>query len=121
MALAIGLPLIKLIPKIKDNILKIKVFSINNINFNISTILNGLNILYAIAVEFYFIFSFASENKINVTRKYIFKGGIKLAIGVGFSFLGNLASKGVLVVIGTSLFPGETIVLGIILDKDYDF
>ena len=114
LTLAIGLPFIKLIPKIKEQILKIKLFPIGKTNINISTVLNGLNILYAVGVEFYSIFSFASENKMNVTIKYILKRGIKLVIGVGFSFLGNLALKGVLVIIGFPLSPGTTIILGIL-------
>ena len=50
LALAIGLPTIKLIPVIKKYILKYKIFSLGSYNINVSTILNGLNILYAVAL-----------------------------------------------------------------------
>ena len=65
-------------------------------------------------MEFYSIFTFYRENTIDVTRRYILKSGIKLSIGVGFSFLGNLALKGVLIMIGNTICPGVTIVLGIL-------
>ena len=44
LALAIGLPAIKLIPQMKKYI-KTKLFTLGNYNINISTVLNGLNIL----------------------------------------------------------------------------
>ena len=108
------MPIIKLIPQINENILKNQLFDIGSYNINISTLLNGLNILYAVSVEFISIFSFACENKWNITARYILKRGIKLSIGVGISFLGNLAVKGILVIIGASVCPAITIILGIL-------
>lgn len=118
LALAIGLPAIKLIPKIKKSILKNKLFSLGRYNINVSTILNGLNILYAVTFELYSIFSFSQSHKANITLKYFGKRMINLAVGVGFSFLGNVLGKlaihGVTVVVGISVGPLVTIVFGIL-------
>ena len=117
LALAIGLPAIKLIPKIKDCI-KTKLFSLGSHNINVSTMLNGLNILYAVALESYSIFSFYQSHKANVTLKYFGKRMINLSVGVGFSFLGNVLGKlaihGVTVLFGISVGPLVTIVFGIL-------
>jgi len=125
LALAVGLPTIKLIPKIKKNLLKHKLFSLGSRNINISTILNGLNILYAVALESYSIFSFAQSHKGNVTLKYFGKRMINLAVGVGFSFLGNflgkLAIHGVTVIVGISVGPLVTIVFGILLGVTFGY
>jgi hypothetical protein len=59
-------------------LIKTKVFNLGSKSINISTILNGLNILYAIAFEFYSIYSFADEHKWNITVKYGLKRGMKL-------------------------------------------
>jgi hypothetical protein len=119
LAFAIGLPAIKLIPKLKQLFLKQKLFSLDNQNINISTILNGLNFLFAVVLEGYSIFSFCQSHKGNVTFKYFEKRMINIAVGVGFSFLGNvlgkLALNGVTVVIGISVGPLTTAVIGILL------
>ena len=90
LALAMGLPIIKLIPKIKK-IINAKAFCLDTTNINIDSLLNGLNILAAVIVEGYAIFSFSYEHKWNVDLIYGFKRGIKLLSGIGVSFLGNLA------------------------------
>ena len=113
LALAMGLPIIKLIPKIKEK-MNTKAFCLDTTNINIASLLNGLNILAAVIMEGYAIFSFSYEHKLNITLKYGFKRGIKLLSGIGVSFLGNLAAKGILVIFGVTLAPGVTIVLGII-------
>ena len=59
LALAVGLPSIKLIPKIKG-LIKTRLFTLGKYNINVSTLLNGLNILYAVSFELYSIFSFCS-------------------------------------------------------------
>ena len=115
LALAIGLPVIKLIPKIKD-IIKTDLFYIGKYNINVSTLLNGLNILYAVSFEFYSIFVFASSYETNITKRYAAKRISKLITGVMFSFLGNILGKlaisGIGVILGVSLGPLSTIVIG---------
>ena len=117
LALAVGLPAIKLIPKIKG-LIKTRLFTLGKYNINVSTLLNGLNILYAVSFEFYSIFSFAQEHKYNITFRYALKRGIKLAVGVGFSFLGNILGKlaiyGISVIFGISLGPLATLVIGLV-------
>ena len=118
LALAAGLPAIKLIPKIKKNFLKQRLFSFGKHNINISTVLNGLNILYALGSEFHSIFSFYQSHKSNITLKYFEKRMVNIAIGVGFSLLGNvlgkLAMHGVTVFIGVSVGPLATVVFGLL-------
>ena len=62
LSLAVFLPAIKLIPQIKS-LIKKHLFNFCSFGINISTILNGLNILYAAFVEFKYIFSFSHEHK----------------------------------------------------------
>ena len=115
LSLAVGLPAIKLIPKIKS-IIKQKVFDLSSTSINVSTILNGLNILYAVTFEFFSIYSFSCEHKTKITRKYGLKRAMKLAIGVGCSFLGNVLGKfaiwGIRVIFGVTLGPLSTFVIG---------
>ena len=113
LALAMGLPIIKLIPKIKEK-MNAKAFCLDTNNISIASLLNGLNILAAVIIESYAIFSFSYDHEWNVTLKYGFKRGIRLLGGIGVSFLGNLAAKGILVIFGITMAPGVTIVLGII-------
>lgn len=114
LSLAVFLPAIKLIPQIKS-LIKKHLFNFCSFGINISTILNGLNILYAAFVEFKYIFSFSHEHKKKTIYHYGYKRGIKLAVGVGFSFLGNILGKllikGITVIIGVSLCPLTTIVI----------
>ena len=119
LALAVGLPAIKLIPKMKD-IIKTKVFSIDMHNINISTILNGLNILYAVSFELFSIFDFyySHNRQKSITLRYAAKRGLKLTVGVGASILGNVLGKlaihGVTVLLGASLGPLSTVVIGVL-------
>ena len=117
LALAAGLPAIKLIPKMKD-IIKTKLFDVGKYNINVSTLLNGLNILYAVSFELYSIFDFSLSHKNNITKRYIVKRGLKLTIGIGFALLGNILGKlaiaGVNVILGITLGPLATIVIGLL-------
>jgi hypothetical protein len=91
---------------------------LDSYNINISTILNGLNTLFAVALESYSIFRFYQSHKANVTFKYFGKRMINLTVGAEFSILGNvlgqLAIHGVTVVVGISVGPFVTLVLGIL-------
>ena len=115
LALAIGLPTLKLIPVI-NNFIKTRLFTIGTHNINISTVLNGLNILSAVYLECVSIFSFAEEHKKNIILCYAAKRGIKLAIGVGSSVLGNVLGKlvlyGIKVIFGIALGPLATFIIG---------
>ena len=117
MSLAVGLPAIKLIPKIKD-IIKTKLLNVGKYNINVSTLLNGLNILYAVSFELYSIFDFGLSHKMNITMRYAAKRGLKLTIGVGFSVLGNILGKlavaGISVILGVTLGPLSTIIIGLL-------
>ena len=114
--LGCGLPLVKAIPQIKFHIGK----PIMNTSLNSSLISNGLNILWSVGVGAYSIFKFHYEyNKrwkltILYTRKLLLKTGIT----IGFSILGSLAAKsfvaGILIIVGTPLGPGVTIVIGLL-------
>ena len=110
MALAIGPHIIKLIPQIKS-ILEIDV--INN-TLDIGMILDGLNILWALGVELFYIFKFHHEYKKNqLTMKYVGKRFINIGIAFSFSIIGNLVVKafiyGFTMVSGISLAPFVTI------------
>ena len=116
LALGCGLPLIKLIPKIKF-IIGVEIL---NTNINVGMALNGLNILWAIGVESFSIFKFHFEHhkKWNLTAKYLGKHLIKYCICIGFSVIGNLTCKAILLGItiftGTVLGPFTVIMIGIL-------
>ena len=115
-ALGCGLPLIKMIPKIKYiislDVLKSRV--------NVGMILNGLNILWGIGIGAISIFKFHFEyhKRWKITGFYAGKLVLKTAISIGFSFLGNLASKaaclGIIILVGSPLSPFVTVVVGLI-------
>ena len=116
LALGCGLPLIKLIPKI-EFIIGVEIL---NTNINVGMALNGLNILWAIGVESFSIFKFHFEHhkKWNLTAKYLGKHLIKYCICIGFSVIGNLTCKAILLGItiftGTVLGPFTVIMIGIL-------
>ena len=116
LALGCGLPLIKLIPKIKF-IIGVKLL---DTNIDAGMILNGLNILWAVGVEGFSIFKFHYDykKKWNLTIKYTGKRLLKLTIAIGFSIIGNLACKaivcGICVLTGIAVGPLCTIVIGLL-------
>lgn len=61
LALGCGLPLIKLIPKIKF-IIGVKIL---NSDLDVGMIFNGLNILWAVGIETFSIFKFHYDHKKN--------------------------------------------------------
>ena len=116
LALGCGLPLIKLIPKIK-NIIGVKIL---NSNIDVGMVFNGLNILWAVGIETFSIFKFHYDHKKkwNLTIKYSCKRLLKLGIAIGFSIIGNLACKaiaaGIVIFAGFALGPLSTIVIGLL-------
>ena len=116
LALGCGLPLIKLIPKIKS-IIEVKIL---NSNIDVGMVFNGLNILWGVGIELFFIFKFHYEykRKWNLTIKYCGKRLLKLGIAIGFSIIGNLACKaiaaGIIIFTGIALGPLSTMVLGLL-------
>ena len=126
LSLAVGPQFVKIYPnliKFAENYIKIS---------NFGLIFDGLNVLYALVFESLSIYNFSQNHKSNITLKYGFKRGLKLCTGFGCSILGSLALKGVLILIGVSLAPWATIVIGVvggiiigiagnkIIDKIYD-
>ena len=116
LALGCGLPLIKMIPKVKFII----GVDILNSGVNVGMILNGLNILWATGVFFGSIFKFHFEyhNRWRVTGLYTAKLFLKTGISIGFSVLGNLAFKaacvGIIILIGSPISPLVTAVVGVL-------
>ena len=116
LALGCGLPIIKLIPKIKF-IIGAKIF---NTSINVGMVLNGLNILWAIGSECFSVFKFHYEHKRKwkLTGIYIGKNMLKLGIAVGFSIIGNLISKaiiaGIVILTGVTLSPLVTLLIGLL-------
>ena len=116
LALGCGLPLIKMIPKIKF-IIGVEIL---NSGINVGMLLNGLNILWGAGVLFgsIFKFHFEHQNRWRVTGLYIAKLSLKTTISIGFSVLGNLACKaacvGIIFLIGAPISPFVTIVAGIL-------
>ena len=114
LALACGPHIIDLIPNIK-HILKTEIIKDS---LNIKMMLDGLNILWALGVEFISLFKYCYEYKINSLKfmRYVGKRFINVGIAYGFSIIGNLAVKGLIygfrVMGGFSLAPFITI-LGI--------
>ena len=81
---------------------------------DISTVLSGLDILFKVSNSYFIVFDFAS--KIDpVTLRYGAKKGIKLGVGIGFAYLGNilgkLAIEGICVFFGVTLGPSTTIII----------
>ena len=116
--LACGSHFIKLIPQIKW-ILEKNIILINNTMIDLELLLDGLNILWAFGVEFYYIFEYQAEYKNNhLTLRYFGKRLTHLTVAVGFSYLGTLTVKaaiyGFTVFIGISLAPFITTTLGIL-------
>ena len=116
LALACGGHIIKLIPQIKW-ILEKKI--INNTNIDLEFLLDRLNILLGIGVEFFYIFKYQAEyKKMNSTLRYAGKRFTNVAIAWGFSYLGRLAVKaaiyGFTVFTGISLSPFVTTTIGIL-------
>ena len=116
LSLAVGLPIIKLIPGMKSKIQEF-LLSKGKLDIDISKISNSLNILYAVSLELYSIYSFSTKHKKNITCFYAMKRLIKLGAGVGCSFLGNFLGKlvmnGVKVYLGVSVGPMATFVIGL--------
>ena len=116
LALGCGLPLIKLIPKIKF-IIGVKIL---NSDLDVGMIFNGLNILWAVGIETFSIFKFHYDHKKkwNLTIKYFGKRLLKLGIAIGFSIIGNLACKavvaGIFIFAGITLGPLCTVVIGLL-------
>ncbi len=116
LALGCGLPLIKLIPKIKF-IIAVKIL---NSDLDVGMIFNGLNILWAVGIETFSIFKFHYDHKKkwNLTIKYFGKRLLKLGIAIGFSIIGNLACKavvaGIFIFAGITLGPLCTVVIGLL-------
>jgi hypothetical protein len=116
LALACGLPLIKIFPKIQSFLSD----NLKNTNINLGMILNGLNILYAVTFECISIirFHYKYKKKWKFTLQYSLKRTIKLGISFSFSILGGLTSKlvdaGVYVFLGISLGPYVTVIIGIV-------
>ena len=116
LALGCGLPLIKMIPKIKFIIGR----NIGNSGLNIGMISNGLNILWGIGVGAISIFKFHFEHhkRWKLTGLYTLKLVLKTGISVGFSILGTLACKsfcfGILFFIGGPVSPFLTIIFGLL-------
>ena len=116
LALGCGLPLIRMIPKIKYiigvEILKTKL--------NVGMVLNGLNILWGIGVSTFSIFKFHYEHhkRWKLTGLYTVKLLSKTGIAIGFSILGNLASKavlaGIIFIVGAPVCPLVTAVVGLL-------
>ena len=117
LALACGPHIIKLIPKIKY-VLKKKL--INNTILDLELLLDGLNILWAVGVELYYIFEYQAEYKRNIslTLRYAGKRLTNLIIAWNFSYLGTLVVKagiyGFTVITGISLAPFVTATIGIL-------
>jgi len=116
LALGCGLPIIKLIPKIKFRIAE----KILNTNINVGMVFNGLNILWAIGSECFSVFKFHYEHKKKwkLTGIYFGKNMLKLGIAIGFSIIGNLASKaiavGIIFLLGNPVAPFVTIFVGLL-------
>jgi len=112
LALACGPHIIDIIPSIK-HILETEIIKDK---INVENMLDGLNILWALGVELFFLFKYSYEYKINFSKfmRYLGKRVINVGIGYGFSILGNLATKGLIygfeVIGGFSLAPFVTIV-----------
>jgi len=117
LALAVGLPTIKLIPGQMEHYIQ-QIFSFCNQSIGISTISNGLNILFALYLECTQIFSFYTKHKLNITCYFAMKRVLKLGAGVGCSllgdFLGKLALHRIKVFFGVTLSPMTTIVIGLL-------
>ena len=116
LALGCGLPLIKMIPKIKFII----GVDILNTKLNVGMLLNGLNILWGIGVGAFSIFKFHYEHhkRWKITGLYTAKLVLKTGIAIGFSILGNLACKaaclGIIILVGGPVSPFVTVVVGIL-------
>ena len=105
-----------MIPKIKYiigvEILKTKL--------NVGMVLNGLNILWGIGVSAFSIFKFHYEHhkRWKLTGLYTGKLILKTTIAIGFSILGNLASKavlaGIIFIVGAPVCPLVTAVVGLL-------
>lgn len=114
LALACGLPIIKLIPNIKEILKK----EIIQDTLNIEMMLNGLNILWGLGIEFFCLFKYCNEYKTNCRQlmRYLGKRLINVGVAWGFSVFGNLATKGLIygfgIMTGISLAPYITIVGG---------
>ena len=109
LTLAIGPQFIKIYPNLMS-FLKSNYLTITNLGL----IFDGLNVLYALVFESLSIYNFSQSHKNNITFKYGVKRGVKLVIGIGISFLGGLALKGIIILIGVSVAPWATIIIGII-------
>ena len=108
LALTAGPQFLKIYPNItsflKNNPLKI--------GFGFA--LDGLNILFSLVYESLSIYNFSKNHKWNITCKFGLKRFSKLASGFLISLLGNFAIEGVLIIIGVSLAPWATIVIGVV-------
>ena len=116
--LACGKHIIKLIPQIKY-ILEKNIILINNKMINLELFLDGLNVLWAFGIEFYYIFEYqAKYQNIYLTLRYFGKRSTHLTVAVSFSYLGTLAIKaaiyGFTVFTGIPLAPFITTTLGIL-------
>ena len=116
LALACGPHVIKFIPKIKS-ILDINVIS--KYNIDLGMILDGLNVLWGLGIEFYNIFEYHLEYQKNssLTLNYAGKRLINFGIAWCFSYFGNLLIKASIyefaVVTGISLAPFVTVTVTI--------
>ena len=116
LALGCGLPLIKLIPKIKFII----GVDILNSNINVGMVLNGLNILWGVGVGLISIFTFHYQHhkKWKLTGLYAGKLLLKTGFTIGFSIIGNIACKaiatGIIILAGITLTPLVTLVIGLL-------
>ena len=116
LALGCGLPLIKLIPKIKS-IIGVKLL---NSSLNVGMVLNGLNILWSVGVGLFSIFKFHYDHhkRWKITLYYTGKMVLKIGISIGISIIGNLTNKsitlGIAIFTGTCLGPFATVALGLL-------
>ena len=106
LSFAIGPQFIKMYPDILTKV-GIKIRHLPKVGL----FFDGLNILYASIIELISIYHFSLTHQANITGKFAMKEFLKLGTGVLTSFLGALATKGVLIFFGIATFPGAVVIV----------
>ena len=108
--LACGPHLIRLIPKIKDIMTK-NILLINNYSVDLEMILDGLNLLWVIGIESFYIlkFYFEYKNSLKSTLEYAGKRVVKIGSTICISIIGKLIIKagicGIMFITGIPISP----------------